>query len=120
NTVTPYTMPGAPSGPTAMPGSSQATVTWTAPASDGGSPITSYTVTSSPDGKTATTLNGSTLTATVTGLTPGTPYTFTVVATNGGGNGRSEERRVAKARYSLPGAAGWPTRTAGSSETTVS
>src|SRR4029077_1656820 len=63
-----------------------AAVSWTAPVSDGGSAITKYTVTSSPDNKTAVTPNGSTLSATVSGLTPGTAYTFTVVATNVAGD----------------------------------
>jgi len=47
--------------------------------SSGGKPISLYTVTSSPGGLTATT-NGTF--ATVTGLTNGTAYTFTVTATN--------------------------------------
>ena len=60
-------------------GESQATVQFTAPANDGGSGITGYTVISSPDGITAT---GTSSPITVTGLTYGTAYTFTVVATN--------------------------------------
>ncbi|MBI2172181.1 MAG: fibronectin type III domain-containing protein [Chloroflexi bacterium] len=82
----PATVPGAPQNVQAFAGNAQATVTWTAPASNGGSPITSFTVTSSPEGKTAT-VNGSTFVATVTGLTNGAAYTFTVTATNAIGTG---------------------------------
>jgi uncharacterized repeat protein (TIGR01451 family) len=42
--------PGAPTGATATAGNAQATVTFTAPASNGGSAITGYTVTSNPPG----------------------------------------------------------------------
>src|SRR5207249_3454467 len=76
------TAPGAPTDVEAVAGDSKATVTWTAPTVTGGSPILSYTVTASPGGATATTPNGTTTTATVTGLTNGTAYTFTVTATN--------------------------------------
>src|SRR5207247_324570 len=58
---------------------------WTAPAADGGSPITSYTATSS-GGQTATVAAPAT-SANVTGLANGTAYTFTVVATNAVGTG---------------------------------
>ena len=61
----------------------QASVAFTAPANNGGSAITSYTVTASPEGFTKT---GTTSPLVVTGLTAGTSYTFTVIATNAAGN----------------------------------
>jgi uncharacterized protein (TIGR02145 family) len=82
--VTPSTVPGAPTIGTAIAGNTQATITFTAPASNGGSAITGYTVTSNPGGFTAT---GNASPITVTGLTNGTPYTFTVTATNASGIG---------------------------------
>ena len=57
-------------------------MSFTAPVNDGGSTITSYTVTSSPGSLQAT---GSSSPITVTGLTNGTAYTFTVEATNSAG-----------------------------------
>ena len=77
--------PSAPGTPTASAGAGSATVAWTAPASPGSSAITGYTVTSNPGGRTCTTSGA--LTCTVTGLTPGTAYTFTVTATNSVGTG---------------------------------
>ena len=59
-----------------------ADVTFTAPASDGGSPITSYEVTSSPGGITGTLSGASGGTVNIKGLAIGTPYTFTVTASN--------------------------------------
>jgi uncharacterized repeat protein (TIGR01451 family) len=78
------TTPGAPTIGTATAGNAQASVTFTAPVSNGGSAITGYTVTSSPGGLTAT---GTASPITVSGLTNGTAYTFTVRATNSVGTG---------------------------------
>ncbi len=83
NSVTPITIPAAPTSVSAVAGNAQATISFSAPSSNGGSSITGYTVTSSPSGITAT---GSSSPITVTGLTNGTAYTFTVVATNSAGN----------------------------------
>jgi uncharacterized protein (TIGR02145 family) len=73
------TVPGAPTIGTASAGNGQATVTFTAPGSNGGSAITGYTVISSPGNITG---SGSANPITVSGLTNGTAYTFTVTATN--------------------------------------
>jgi hypothetical protein len=92
NAVTPSvpTAPAAPTEVTATPGNASATVSWSAPAADG-SPITSYTVTPyiGTVAQPATTIAGAppATSATITGLTNGSTYTFTVTATNAVGTG---------------------------------
>lgn len=71
--------PSAPTIGTATAGNTQASVTFTAPASSGGAVITGYTVTSNPGGFTGT---GAGSPIIVAGLTNGVAYTFTVTATN--------------------------------------
>jgi hypothetical protein len=84
-TFTVGTVPTAPTGLTVTPGNTTVKVGWTAPSGNFGAVITGYTVTASPGGKSCHTA-ASTLSCTVTGLTDGTPYTFSVVATNGVGD----------------------------------
>ena len=76
-------LPDAPTNVVAVPGSSKAIVSFTPPANTGGLNIKSYTVISSPEGIKAT---GTSSPIKVAGLTNGTAYTFTVVATNALGN----------------------------------
>uniref|UniRef100_UPI0039AFD148 beta strand repeat-containing protein n=1 Tax=Shewanella baltica TaxID=62322 RepID=UPI0039AFD148 len=75
-------LPGAPTAVTAVAGDSSASVSFTAPISNGGSAITSYAVIASPGGAT---VNGTASPITFSGLTNGTAYTFTVTATNAAG-----------------------------------
>ena len=77
-----FATPGAPTIGTVTAGNAQASVPFTQPASNGGSTITSYTATSSPGGFTGTLTQAGSGTITVTGLSNGTAYTFTVIATN--------------------------------------
>ncbi|MGC9968588.1 MAG: fibronectin type III domain-containing protein [Minisyncoccia bacterium] len=84
NAVTPSTVPGAPTIGTASAGNGNASVAFTAPASNGGSPITGYTASSTPGNITGTCASSP---CTVSGLTNGTSYTFKVYATNANGNG---------------------------------
>jgi hypothetical protein len=113
------TAPGAPTGVTATGGNAQATVSWTAPSSNGGSPITSYTVTSSPGGRTATS-DSSTTSAAVTGLTNGTAYAFTVTATNAAGTGPASAPSNSVTPATVPGAPSAVTATAGNAQAIVS
>jgi hypothetical protein len=82
--------PGAPTIGQATAGNAQASVAFTAPSDDGGSPIISYTVTANDlttpaeGGQTA---SGAASPIFVTGLTNGDSYTFSVTATNAFGTG---------------------------------
>jgi hypothetical protein len=78
------TVPAAPRGVVATPGTGQASISWTPPAYDGGSALTGYAVTASPGGATCTT-SVPTTACTVPGLTNGTAYTFMVRAQNANG-----------------------------------
>ena len=84
-------LPPAPTSLTATGGNAQVALTWTAPTVLTQTPITDYTVQfSSNSGSTWTTFSDGTSTATsatVTGLTNGTAYTFRVAAVSGVGQG---------------------------------
>ena len=91
NSVTPHviTPPSAPGTVVASPSNAAATIAWTAPTANGGSPISSYTVSSFiggvPTGLGVFVVAPAT-SATMSGLTNGTTYTFTVHATNAAGS----------------------------------
>ena len=86
----PATAPGAPTGLKAAAGNTKVTLTWTAPAANGGSAITGYWVYvgTASGAESATPVNQTAATATsyaVTGLTDGTKYYFKVKAQNAAG-----------------------------------
>ena len=99
------TTPGAPASLTATGGTAEATLTWTAPASDGGAAITKYQYrvsadggttwapdwTDVPDGSDSGSDQGDERTVTATNLTNGTEYTFQVRAVNSEGSGSEIE-----------------------------
>lgn len=84
-------LPGAPTSVSVTAGNAQVSLTWTAPATNGGYAITDYTVQySSNSGSSWTTFSraaSSATSATVTGLTNGTAYTFRVAAVTAIGAG---------------------------------
>ena len=82
--VTVGKLPNPPTIGTATPGNTTATVSWTAPAPNGGPDVTGYVVTPYISGaaQPPTTFNTTATTQTVTGLTNGTTYTFRVQAIN--------------------------------------
>lgn len=93
--ITPTTTPPAAiSGLTATGANTKVTLSWTAPADTGGTPITNYEVTYSERTgttwsayKTATRTGSTATTATITGLTNGKQHLFLVRAVNAKGSG---------------------------------
>jgi hypothetical protein len=93
-------LPGAPTDVTAVAGNGQVSLTWKAPASTGGAPISTYIIARSSDGGRGWTLVDSVnlgtrlpnaTSATVTGLANGTAYVFRVAAVNIAGMGLPSE-----------------------------
>src|SRR5437667_161515 len=90
----PPTPPSAPQNLAATGGNAQVTLTWQAPASDGGSPITNYKIYRglAPTTETLLTTVGNVLTYTDTTVTNGVTYYYQVSAVNAAGEGpRSNE-----------------------------
>ena len=84
-TITPFTIPTAPTITSVTAGDGQARVQWSAPSSDGGSPIINYIVQSTPGNLYIITPSGTSVSANVRGLRNGVSYTMTVTAVNAAG-----------------------------------
>ena len=117
--VTTFTVPGAPTGVAAVAGIAQATVTFAAPAFDGGSPVTGYAVTSIPAGGVDTSAGNPGLNHLVTGLANGTSYTFTVQAANAVGTGPASIASAPVTTPAVPDAPTGVTAVAGIAQATV-
>jgi hypothetical protein len=115
--VTTFSVPDSPASPSAVEGNAQATVSFSPPVNNGGSAITSYTVTSSPGGVTA---SGGSSPIVVTGLTNGTSYTFTVRAVNAVGFSVASSASAAVTIFSVPDSPTSPSAVAGIGQATVS
>jgi fibronectin type III domain protein len=87
--VAPPSAPSAPTLDSATAGDAQVSLTWSAPADDGGAPISDYVVYRSEvsGGETALATSGGALTYTDTSVTNGTAYYYTVAAVNSVGTG---------------------------------
>lgn len=109
-------VPGAPTIGTAVKGNASASVPFTAPADNGGAAITGYTATSSPGGFTGTSASSP---ITVSGLTNGTAYTFTVTATNSVGAGSASAASNSVTPSTVPGTPTIGTAVAGNASATV-
>ncbi len=99
--ATPFSLdkPSAPRDLSAKPDNKQVTLSWTAPADNGGAKITDYVIlfkeTSRTFWKTFPDKIEPTTTVQVTGLTNGTSYDFIVAATNSVGDGKLSDKITA-------------------------
>lgn len=100
--VTPAIAPAAPTAVVGVAADKSVQVSWTA-AVNNGAPVTSYTITANPGGATKT-VAGDVTTGTVTGLTNGTGYTFTVTATNAVGTSPASAPSAVVTPSALPAA----------------
>lgn len=114
------TPPSAPTGVVATRGNASATLTFNAPDSDGGSPITGYTAISNPAGGISNCAAPPALSCTVTSLTNGQPYTFTVTASNSAGSGSPSAPSNPVTPATVPGAPTGVSATAQNGQATVS
>lgn len=110
-------VPTAPTNASATSGDESSVVSWDAPADDGGAAISGYTVTVSPGGATVACDESP---CTITGLTNGTEYTFTVHATNAEGDSPESDPTEPVTPRTVPAPPTGVTATAGNGIATVS
>ncbi len=112
--VTPATVPGAPTGVVATPGNAQVSVAFVAPTSNGGSAITGYTATCGSQSQ-----NGTASPLVVTGLSNGTAVTCTVIATNAIGNSAASAPSASVTPGTVPGAPTGVVATPGNAQVSI-
>jgi hypothetical protein len=79
-------VPGAPAIATVSAGDGTALISWTAPAEDGGAPVSRYEITAQANGM-VTSFDGALTSGTISSLENGVATSFTVSAVNSAGNG---------------------------------
>ncbi|KAA0002680.1 MAG: fibronectin type III domain-containing protein, partial [Thermoplasmata archaeon] len=101
--ATDITIPSAPQNVNATPGDSKVMLTWDAPTSDGGSPVTNYNVYRgiTPGGETLVKMVGNILNYTDTGLDNGETYYYKISALNSMGEG-PQSNEVNATPFALP------------------
>ena len=123
DTTTPTTVPGAPTSLTATAsGTTTIDLSWTAPADNGGSPITGYRIEVSPNGTSSWTnrvadTGTTTTTYSHTGLSAGTTRHYRVSAINSVGTGTASNVDNATTGTTVPGAPTGLTATASGTTT---
>lgn len=106
-TATPRAVPDAPTAVAVTSGDARAEVSWSAPADNGGSPITRYVATAWATASSTTPIATCTTTdtsCTITGLTNASTYYVSVIAENGAGASIASSPRVAVVPLAKPAA----------------
>lgn len=105
-TAVPATTPGVPTAVSGVRGDASVVLSWSAPVSNGGSAVSDYLIEYASGGAYSTFSDGTSTntSATVTGLTNGTSYTFKVSAINGAGTGSPSTASSAVTPLTVPSA----------------
>jgi len=112
--ATPYTVPNAPTGLTAAPGNAQVTLAWIAPTFNGGRTIDYYIAYRNGTDVAHPTI----MTATITGLTNGQAYSFTIAAHNLAGIG-AQSIAISSTPFTVPNAPTGLTATPSNAQATL-